>query len=154
MGGASGYYFRVFSLVTPHGNRLACVLSFGAESRCEKWSETHERFTHFNPVLHSLTPQLWTSDITMKIEEAKSTTKTQRIASHSHVKGLGLDEAGNAKPTACGLVGQETAREVRSIFQCNRATVVPVQKCLKEVMRVLRGSSSSVQGVRCYSMLA
>lgn len=50
----------------------------------------------------------------MKIEEVKSTTKTQRIASHSHVKGLGLDEAGNAKQTASGLVGQETAREVAS----------------------------------------
>lgn len=48
----------------------------------------------------------------MKIEEVKSTTKTQRIASHSHVKGLGLDEAGNAKQSASGLVGQETAREV------------------------------------------
>lgn len=48
----------------------------------------------------------------MKIEEVKSTTKTQRIASHSHVKGLGLDEAGNAKQAACGLVGQEAAREV------------------------------------------
>lgn len=48
----------------------------------------------------------------MKIEEVKSTTKTQRIASHSHVKGLGLDEAGNAKQSACGLVGQEAAREV------------------------------------------
>uniref|UniRef100_A0A452RRH9 RuvB-like helicase n=1 Tax=Ursus americanus TaxID=9643 RepID=A0A452RRH9_URSAM len=33
----------------------------------------------------------------MKIEEVKSTTKTQRIASHSHVKGLGLDE------TCCAL---------------------------------------------------
>lgn len=50
----------------------------------------------------------------MKIEEVKSTTKTQRIASHSHVKGLGLDEAGNAKQTASGLVGQESAREVAS----------------------------------------
>ena len=49
----------------------------------------------------------------MKIEEVKSTTKTQRIASHSHVKGLGLDEAGNAKQSASGLVGQETAREVK-----------------------------------------
>lgn len=48
----------------------------------------------------------------MKIEEVKSTTKTQRIASHSHVKGLGLDEAGYAKQAACGLVGQEAAREV------------------------------------------
>lgn len=50
----------------------------------------------------------------MKIEEVKSTTKTQRIASHSHIKGLGLDEAGNAKQSASGLVGQETAREVSS----------------------------------------
>ena len=49
----------------------------------------------------------------MKIEEVKSTTKSQRIAAHSHVKGLGLDEAGFALPTAAGLVGQEQAREVR-----------------------------------------
>lgn len=48
----------------------------------------------------------------MKIEEVKSTTKTQRIASHSHVKGLGLDDSGLAKQAASGLVGQENAREV------------------------------------------
>ncbi|CAK8690497.1 ruvB-like 1 [Clavelina lepadiformis] len=47
----------------------------------------------------------------MKIEEVKSTTKTQRIAAHSHIKGLGLDEDGKALPTAAGLVGQEDARE-------------------------------------------
>ncbi|TNN59742.1 RuvB-like 1 [Liparis tanakae] len=52
----------------------------------------------------------------MKIEEVKSTTKTQRIATHSHVKGLGLDEAGNAKQSACGLVGQEAAREACGII--------------------------------------
>ncbi|XP_033118840.1 ruvB-like 1 isoform X1 [Anneissia japonica] len=51
----------------------------------------------------------------MKIEEVKSTTKTQRIASHSHVKGLGLDENGIAIPTAAGLVGQEMAREAAGI---------------------------------------
>lgn len=48
----------------------------------------------------------------MMIEEVKSTTKTQRIAAHSHVKGLGLDDDGLAHQTAAGLVGQETAREV------------------------------------------
>ncbi len=48
----------------------------------------------------------------MKIEEVKSTTKTQRIASHSHVKGLGLNEDGAALPIGSGLVGQENAREV------------------------------------------
>ena len=45
--------------------------------------------------------------VRMKIEEVKSTAKTQRISSHSHVKGLGLDDSGLAKQAASGLVGQE-----------------------------------------------
>ena len=49
----------------------------------------------------------------MKIEEVKSTTKTERIAAHSHVKGLGLNDAGEADPVAAGFIGQEKAREVR-----------------------------------------
>ncbi|XP_044268794.1 ruvB-like helicase 1 [Tribolium madens] len=51
----------------------------------------------------------------MKIEEVKSTVKTQRISAHSHIKGLGLDENGFALPTAAGLVGQEQAREAAGI---------------------------------------
>ncbi|CAH1265231.1 RUVBL1 [Branchiostoma lanceolatum] len=51
----------------------------------------------------------------MKIEEVKSTTKTQRIASHSHVKGLGLDENGFALQAAAGMVGQELAREASGV---------------------------------------
>ena len=48
----------------------------------------------------------------MKIEEVKSTTKTARIAAHTHIKGLGLDDSGLAIPIASGLVGQEAGREV------------------------------------------
>lgn len=48
----------------------------------------------------------------MKIEEVKSTVKTQRIAAHSHVKGLGLDENGVPLHIGSGLVGQKGAREV------------------------------------------
>lgn len=51
----------------------------------------------------------------MKIEEVKSTTKTQRIASHSHIKGLGLKEDGTALDNQAGMVGQEMAREVNTI---------------------------------------
>eukprot|EP00163_Fabomonas_tropica_P028147 TRINITY_DN5674_c0_g1_i1.p1 TRINITY_DN5674_c0_g1~~TRINITY_DN5674_c0_g1_i1.p1 ORF type:complete len:456 (+),score=161.33 TRINITY_DN5674_c0_g1_i1:361-1728(+) len=51
----------------------------------------------------------------MKIEEVKSTTKAQRIAAHSHVKGLGLAEDGTAKQSANGLVGQTAAREAAGI---------------------------------------
>lgn len=52
----------------------------------------------------------------MKIEEVKSTTKTQRISAHSHVKGLGLDETGTAIPVSSGLVGQELAREASGLI--------------------------------------
>jgi RuvB-like protein 1 (pontin 52) len=51
----------------------------------------------------------------MKIEEVTSTTKAARVAVHTHVKGLGLDDStGKALPLAAGLVGQEKAREVSS----------------------------------------
>ena len=43
----------------------------------------------------------------MKIEEVRSTTRTQRVATHTHVKGLGLDEAGTALQVQSGLVGQQ-----------------------------------------------
>ncbi|UYV78856.1 RUVBL1 [Cordylochernes scorpioides] len=50
----------------------------------------------------------------MKIEEVKSTSKCQRIAAHSHVKGLGLDENGFAPQSSnSGLIGQDLAREVK-----------------------------------------
>jgi len=51
----------------------------------------------------------------MKIEEVKSTTKAQRVASHTHVKGLGLDDKGVAQQCAAGLCGQEKAREAAGV---------------------------------------
>jgi RuvB-like protein 1 (pontin 52) len=51
----------------------------------------------------------------MKIEEVQSTTKTQRVATHSHIKGLGLGEDGAAIPIMSGLVGQEKAREAAGV---------------------------------------
>jgi RuvB-like protein 1 (pontin 52) len=49
----------------------------------------------------------------MKIEEVKSVHKEQRIAAHSHIKGLGLLEDGSADDISSGFVGQKDAREVR-----------------------------------------
>ena len=51
----------------------------------------------------------------MKIEEVRSTTRTQRVASHTHVKGLGLDETGAAINVQQGLCGQTQAREAAGI---------------------------------------
>mmetsp|Transcript_4500 Transcript_4500/g.7592 ORF Transcript_4500/g.7592 Transcript_4500/m.7592 type:complete len:456 (-) Transcript_4500:316-1683(-) len=47
----------------------------------------------------------------MRIEEVASTSKTQRVATHTHIKGLGLKDDGTAIPMAAGFVGQEQARE-------------------------------------------
>lgn len=51
----------------------------------------------------------------LNIQEVKSTTKTQRISSHSHIKGLGLKKDGKPEDIAMGLVGQHEAREASGI---------------------------------------
>ena len=51
----------------------------------------------------------------MRIEEVESTTKTQRIASHTHIQGLGLSADGTALDIGSGLVGQQRAREACGI---------------------------------------
>jgi RuvB-like protein 1 (pontin 52) len=51
----------------------------------------------------------------MRIEEVTSTTKTQRVATHTHIKGLGLADDGTAPQMAAGFVGQELAREACGI---------------------------------------
>ncbi|KAL0235454.1 hypothetical protein GEMRC1_002036 [Eukaryota sp. GEM-RC1] len=50
----------------------------------------------------------------MKITEVK-TTKEQRVASHSHVRGLGLNPDGSAMPSAAGLIGQTAGREALGV---------------------------------------
>jgi RuvB-like protein 1 (pontin 52) len=51
----------------------------------------------------------------MDIKEIKSDKKIQRIAAHSHVKGLGLNEDGTPAPNAAGFIGQLQAREAAGI---------------------------------------
>ncbi|EES01724.1 hypothetical protein BDA96_03G375900 [Sorghum bicolor] len=51
----------------------------------------------------------------MRIEEVQSTSKKQRIATHTHIKGLGLDTNGMAISLAAGFVGQAAAREAAGL---------------------------------------
>jgi len=51
----------------------------------------------------------------MKIEEVQSTARHQRVAAHTHIKGLGLDSRGNALLIGTGMVGQEKAREAAGV---------------------------------------
>jgi len=50
------------------------------------------------------------------IEELPAHREFKRIGFHSHIKGLGLDEAGKARKIAAGLVGQTEAREAAGII--------------------------------------
>ncbi|XP_054708429.1 ruvB-like 1 [Uloborus diversus] len=52
----------------------------------------------------------------MNFQDVKKNSKERLIASHSHVKGLGLDENGYAVDFACGLVGQKNAREAAGLI--------------------------------------
>lgn len=47
----------------------------------------------------------------MRIEEVASSAKSQRVSTHTHIKGLGLAENGEPLAMAAGFVGQEQARE-------------------------------------------
>ncbi|KAJ9511229.1 hypothetical protein QJQ45_017186 [Haematococcus lacustris] len=51
----------------------------------------------------------------MRIEEVASTAKSQRVATHTHIKGLGVKDDGIAIAMAAGFVGQEQAREACSV---------------------------------------
>jgi|UniRef100_A0A7S4GL92 RuvB-like protein 1 (pontin 52) len=52
----------------------------------------------------------------MKIEDVTSTTRTERVAAHTHIQGLGLYDDGLAIENAKGLVGQKLAREGAGIM--------------------------------------
>ncbi|XP_051226925.1 ruvB-like protein 1 [Lolium perenne] len=51
----------------------------------------------------------------MRIEDVQSTSKKQRVATHTHIKGLGLDASGTAIGLSAGFVGQAAAREASGL---------------------------------------
>jgi RuvB-like protein 1 (pontin 52) len=56
----------------------------------------------------------------LTVENVTSTTKENRVAAHSHVKGLGLKSDGTAlEDYTSGFVGQDKAREVCDLHMCD-----------------------------------
>lgn len=49
----------------------------------------------------------------MRVEHFTSAAPEKRVATHSHIRGLGLQLDGTAEPIKAGFVGQENAREVK-----------------------------------------
>ncbi|XP_076450936.1 ruvB-like 2 [Babylonia areolata] len=51
-----------------------------------------------------------------KVQEVREVTKIERIGAHSHIRGLGLDDALEARQTSQGMVGQQEARRAAGII--------------------------------------
>lgn len=48
--------------------------------------------------------------------EIKDLTRIERIGAHSHIRGLGLDDALEARAVSQGMVGQEAARKAAGVI--------------------------------------
>jgi len=52
----------------------------------------------------------------VKMEDVREVTKVDRIGAHSHIRGLGLDDALEARKSSQGMVGQEQARRAAGVI--------------------------------------
>ncbi|XP_046562307.1 ruvB-like 2 isoform X2 [Haliotis rubra] len=50
-----------------------------------------------------------------KVQEVREVTKIERIGAHSHIRGLGLDDALEARKVSQGMVGQSDARRAAGV---------------------------------------
>lgn len=51
-----------------------------------------------------------------KVQEIRDVTRIERIGAHSHIRGLGLDDALEARNVSQGMVGQKSARRSAGII--------------------------------------
>ncbi len=68
----------------------------------------------------------------MNLSEVKGTSRENRTAAHTHIKGLGLRSDGTAETSGNGFVGQTAAREVEHSFEIDsslRLKLIPGQAC-------------------------
>ena len=52
----------------------------------------------------------------VKVAEIKDLTRIERIGAHSHIRGLGLDDALEARKVSQGMVGQVNARKAAGVI--------------------------------------
>ncbi|ORC93659.1 putative ruvB-like DNA helicase [Trypanosoma theileri] len=55
------------------------------------------------------------TETTIRTDEARDLTRVERIGAHSHIRGLGLDDALEARVTSQGMVGQLEARRAAGV---------------------------------------
>lgn len=50
-----------------------------------------------------------------RVAEVREVTRLERVGAHSHIRGLGLDDALEARPNSQGMVGQQVARRAAGL---------------------------------------
>ena len=53
----------------------------------------------------------------VKVAEVKDLTRIERIGAHSHIRGLGLDDALEPRNVSQGMVGQQKARRAAGVVR-------------------------------------
>jgi TIP49 P-loop domain len=61
----------------------------------------------------------------VRMTEVKDVTRIERIGAHSHIRGLGLDDALEPRAISQGMVGQEQARKVGGLATTFAASFWP-----------------------------
>ena len=84
--------------------------------------------------------------------EIRDLTRIERIGAHSHIRGLGLDDALEAKKVSQGMVGQVQARRVRkglalSFLPCYETSGTNSERCPLI-------SCSATSGIHCFGLYA
>jgi RuvB-like protein 2 len=64
--------------------------------------------------------------------EIKDLTRIERIGAHSHIRGLGLDDALEARQVSQGMVGQCSARKAAGV-------ILQVRVCYHTRVRIILG---------------
>lgn len=72
---------------------------------------------HFSPpTLPIPSPSAQTADVSLGNTEVRDLTRIERIGAHSHIRGLGLDDALEPREVSQGLVGQHGARRATGVI--------------------------------------
>ena len=61
----------------------------------------------------------------VKVAEVKDLTRIERIGAHSHIRGLGLDDALEARKVSQGMVGQVNARKAAGVVRPDPTPLLP-----------------------------
>ena len=79
--------------------------------------------------------------------EVKDLTRIERIGAHSHIRGLGLDDALEARAVSQGMVGQAPARKA-NLTHCDSRTLFALSGCPRLSLLALQAAGVILQMIK------